>query len=616
MGSGEFTRASSARATHSTLLTLDRLRRLLIGDLGTATALPPAEPTLKTPKLHADTERFAQELDVPSLPAELAVSSDFHPTVPAALDALREMKQVDQIIQRMQNRQTYDARRDAGRAAGAAPAGAQRFALAHASSGTLVQALGVEVVALMIDNIAADDRLVPSVQRLVRSMEPALMQLAVLDPRFFSEKEHPARRLLHEFVQRGLAFESEATTGLAKFIEVTKPPLAKLSRAAIDGAEPFERALSELQKAWAKVIDTVLEPSAMLALQNAEQRHILAEEISEKIAVHPDMAFVPEAVAGFLCGPWSQVIAQACLSGLALESKAQRYQNLVPALLWTANPQSATLNLSRLARTIPPLLATLREGLETIQYPTLKTSEFFDTLMKLHEIAFKNKQVNQASLSPVPFAPAGALLTGPEISSTAPLQAEVWVAPSEAGASNFLAFPENAPDIFLPHTTNTNTNTNANNNHGQNSLAALDQGDISRHAASAEGTTPVRVINAPQVAADVDTTTLVEHPPTTGEPQEPVDGVLSLGELQLGTWVEILTGGRWVRSRLAWVSSHATMYMFTSVGGQSNSMTRRSWLRMMQTGQARSLAEKGLLDRALDGVAQTALRNSINSESS
>ena len=54
----------------------------------------------------------------------------------------------------------------------------------------------MEVMALMLDNIERDDRLLWPVQQLVKSLEPALLKLALADPRFFSDKDHPARRLL------------------------------------------------------------------------------------------------------------------------------------------------------------------------------------------------------------------------------------------------------------------------------------------------------------------------------------------------------------------------------------------------------------------------------------
>ena len=48
----------------------------------------------------------------------------------------------------------------------------------------------------MLEQLASDDRLLPSVRAAIAQLRPALLRLAVADPRFFSDKQHPARALL------------------------------------------------------------------------------------------------------------------------------------------------------------------------------------------------------------------------------------------------------------------------------------------------------------------------------------------------------------------------------------------------------------------------------------
>jgi hypothetical protein len=117
---------------------------------------------------------------------------------------------------------------------------------------------------------------------------------------------------------------------------------------------------------------------AVQALQKAEQRNLLAEKIAREIDSHPDAAQVPEVVIAFLCGPWAQVVAQARLQGGAGSSAADKYQALISAMLWSAHPELARSNVTKLTRLVPLLISTLREGLESIRYPATKTSVFLD----------------------------------------------------------------------------------------------------------------------------------------------------------------------------------------------------------------------------------------------
>ena len=186
------------------LLTLDRLRRLLLGEFNDAAA--PAEtraPANDSKESFAD--RFAREFEDPAqgLPHIDPPATDFAMTVPAAFEALQEMNQVGQMMERLGT-----PRPPAAPGADGHSAAAQR-----AQVQGLGQALSMEVVALMVDNIARDTRLLWPVQQFIRALEPALMQLALSDPRFFSHKEHAARRLLQDITDRSQAFNSPEAPG-------------------------------------------------------------------------------------------------------------------------------------------------------------------------------------------------------------------------------------------------------------------------------------------------------------------------------------------------------------------------------------------------------------------
>ncbi len=102
----------------------------------------------------------------------------FQATVPAAFEAARDMKQLAQVAQRLEARPGTAAAADDDH-----PLRAQLRRDAHG----LDQALALEVVALMVDNIRQDPRLLAPVQDLMARLEPALLRAgagrpAVLQP--------------------------------------------------------------------------------------------------------------------------------------------------------------------------------------------------------------------------------------------------------------------------------------------------------------------------------------------------------------------------------------------------------------------------------------------------
>ena len=536
---------SSGAGKDHTLLTLDKLRRLLAGELDEPESLSAKEQFA---------ERFSQEFESSGDTFE-AAETDFDATVPAALEALTEMKQVDAVVQRLQQRRSTAT---LPVIEGDTSIEAIRANLRSHARG-VGQALSLEVITMMVDNIAQDERLLVPVQKLIRRLEPALLQLALVDPRLFTNKQHPARLLVQEFAHHSLAYLSVHAYGFEEFLRALEEAVAPLINVRIESAEPFELVLGGLQNAWRRA-DLASERSraaAMLALENAEQRNLLAEKIAEEIVGHPDAVQVPEFVTEFLCGPWAQVVAQARMTGPSGVAAADKYQALISAMLWSAHPELARTNTSKLTRLVPLLLTTLREGLETIHFPVTKTSAFLEALMGLHQSAFRAARKPQAGEAKARVASIEALRHKLlEVGNP-------WVAPEEALASNFMALPD-AP--------------------GQPELPPIEH-TLSQTAGASDA----------HLAAD------------------PVDVVL-VSSLPLGTWVELRMGGQWTRTQLSWASPHGTLFLFTGVAGATQSMTRRSCDKLVAAGNLRVISGRPVVDGALNAVAQAAMRNSVNTQ--
>ncbi len=421
----------TAPATADPLLTLGRLRRLLLGELD-----EPAAPEQAPAAPETFAERFSREFEHPApLPHIDPPATDFAMTVPAAFEALQEMNQVGQMMERLGSQRAQ--------AAGTADTGGTPATPPRQHTGGLAQALSTEVVALMVDNIARDTRLLWPVQQFVRALEPALMQLALTDTRFFSHKEHAARRLLQDITDRSLAFDSTEAPGFQSFMRSLMNIAGPLSTATVEGPEDFEQVLQQLHAKWAQKEQVRKQERlrAIEALEHAERRHLLAAQISREIWLLPDIGKVPDAVSRFLLGPWAQVMAEARLADTTHSTDPGRYHELVEALIWSTQPELTRKNTGQLARLLPKLLAKLREGLASIDYPADRTEAVFELLMQLHQQAFK----------PGPRAAAPAPRAEPPAQpQTAPLgDDDPWVAPSEAKESGFMESSQ-APESESP----------------------------------------------------------------------------------------------------------------------------------------------------------------------
>ena len=433
--SGRAERAVWTPEYRQTVLTLDKLRQLMSGHLD-----GPPDNVPDSPK-EAFAQQFAREFEGGKASAGSPApgpETAFQTTVPAALDALQEMQQVDTVVLRMQQRPAPPK----GRATDTRPPGAVVREELTRSAKSMSQVLSLEVVSLMAENLVKDTRLLPQVRKIIERLEPALLRLVIVDPRFFIDKAHPARLLLNEISQRGLAFGSETDPDFEAFLLSLQRHVSPLAVLNIEGAQPFEAALKQLQQEWdnPEVQDTVSSQiqSAAAVLGYAEERNLLATQMASQLMKMSGMSRVPADVMDFLCGPWSHVMAEAQLKAVPGTDDPGAYKALVADLLWSAQPDRTRKDVGRLTKLVPRLLSGLREGLGLIGYPSTKTSVFFDVLMKQHHQAFRPAGQEEAA------APEGldASLVGSQ---------DHWVAPAEAKASGFMDFAdEDVAEVTQP----------------------------------------------------------------------------------------------------------------------------------------------------------------------
>ena len=543
----------------------------------------------------------------------------FENTIPAALETLEEMHQVEDAMQRLARRggttgapavQPHrGVEPEPGGDEGSDPSELARLAtpelyarLRHESR-SVGQVLGLEVVALMIENIVNDLRLLGPVREIVAMLESPLLRLVMLDQRFFSDKEHPARRLLDTIAARSAGYDSPDNPAFVAFCQPLRQAVQELVHVPIESTEPFALTLDLLVPIWNDLQQRERDQhaEAVKTLMHAEQRNIEAGAVGAHLRARPDAGDVPESVLAFASGPWAQVIAQVrVLAKLAeddapaavprLKKQANDYAALVGDLYWSVCPAKIGTETDRLLRLIPGLLNNLRAGLKTIEYPAKEANEFFDKLMTLHQRSLqKNAPSAQRSgwgeLPPVSPARAERAETPADIAST-----NLWLAPAEAQSSGYLE--DVGIDFSAVQEPPTQVMAYDESVHAGSQLAGFD-------AVDDHGTLSTPDLNA------------VESGGMVAMAMEPS---MDASVLHQGDWVNMLRGGSASRAELIWVSPEQTMYMFTTTTGRNQSMSRGTLDRLIKQGHVQLLVPANVMDNALNAVTQTAMRNSMDAD--
>jgi hypothetical protein len=478
-----------------TMLTLGRLRQLLAGDLNEQAAGGP----------------------------------NYLQTVPASMTALEDMDLIEPLMKRLRNRPAQSTDQ---------PPVAEMPVVTGQKLGRL---LGQEVVRLMLENLTHDVRLLPAIRQQIGLLEPSLVRLSQAEPRFFSDRHHPARQLLENMTQRSLGFLSHHDEGFADFLKSVKGAVKSLEKVAAD-EEKYTRLLKRLKRRWADDDARKIQrrAEAARALMHAEQRQSLAERLSADFQQRMHEKAVPEFVQRFLAGPWSQAVAEAQLTDS--NNSDQPLESVTDDLIWSVQPVLIRRDADRLARLVPRMLMQMRDGLQRIDYPAEHIGQFFDALVNLHQKAFDTPTLEP--VAPSDQGPAGTMASE-----------GAWEDQAESEAS------AGSDETFW-----------------MAGKAAEDAGFF---------------------AGDTD------------DAKESSTAVLSSWESDLttGAWVNLRTQGEWVRAQLTWTSPRGGLFMFISASGMAHSMTRRTMDRLLSAGALQIVSKGGVVDGALDAVAQQAMRN-------
>ncbi len=384
-----------------TLLTLDKLRRLLSGELDPS----PLNGNIK----------------------------DFTHTVPASFVALEDMKLMEPMMKRLAERASQTS--TSGSATKKPSDSDALVRREKTKSKKLGRELGEEVVRMMLENLTQDHRLLAGVRKNLKLMEPVLIALSQTDPRFFSERQHPARQFMDKITSRSLAFSSEDQPGFAYFQKTLENSVSLLTNGAGDAAT-FSRVVRKLEEGWAK--DEQLQrqraEEAARGLLHAEQRNLLAQKLSVDFAERLKNKKVPEIVSVFLQGPWAQVVAESQLSCADGAADTDGYLGLVDDLIWSVQLRLARRNRARLVDIVPGMLVKMRQGLGLISYPEERIPLFFDALITFHEQAFEG-----ARPAPAPGATDQSVVADISAVDSVGLPVdEFWMAEDEAADSGYM----------------------------------------------------------------------------------------------------------------------------------------------------------------------------------
>lgn len=252
---------------------------------------------------------------------------------------------------------------------------------------SLAQHETIRLVGMLFDYILGERSLAQPVKDLLLRMQVPVAKVALLDPKFFSDKQHIARRLLNDIAVQAVGWQGGDNPYPAN------EPLAECINRIIDtvvnefdqDVDVFANAFSELSS----FIEKEKRRSAVLEkrMVDAEDGKARAEQARRKVAFEVDARLggdvLPAAVLEFSRGPWSNVLFVTGLKYGFESTQWVAHLHLLSELVWSVKDKATAQERQALIIKGPKILQSLRGGLDEVSYNPFEVSEL---LLAIEEI--------------------------------------------------------------------------------------------------------------------------------------------------------------------------------------------------------------------------------------
>jgi hypothetical protein len=423
----------------------------------------------------------------------------------------------------------------------------------------------LDIVAMVFDYILDDTRIPDAMKALIGRLQIPVLKVAMLDRNFFSQKSHPARRLLDVLADASMGWNETEGHDSGLYQKVDEGVQRILSEFD-DKLDVFTTVLEDIEGFLLQERHRSVELASRSAhlIQQREQVEVANVVARDEVQSHIFDRKLPESIRSFLYGQWHSVLAMIYTQDgdntRAWKSAIQTMNELI----WSLESKKTPDDRNKLVKMLPGLLKKLDQGLQSISASQETRDQFFSSLVKCHAVAVR---------AGIPGA----------TDTDAETEAEVAAAPAEP-------YP---PEVEIPET-------------GSSDFEEVQL---------PETEPPPSPTALEKIAAELDSDNVAEEitigdvgwlSSRTGKDDDEDEIGAMIKQLRRGTWIDVRQNdGTFSRAKLAWISPLKGIYLFTNrLGQRAMSINADGLAAKFRAGDIHIIDSVPLMDRAVNSLLE------------
>ena len=269
----------------------------------------------------------------------------------------------------------------------------QRKAALKQAATTQVERATIEIVALLFQSILTEERIPAVVRVWFARLQMPVLRVAVSEPDFFATIDHPARRLIDRMGSCVMGFDATARA-VGDVLEKEIKRVVQVVEAYPDtGRRVFQTVLTEFERFLEHYFKNENEASkrGVSLAQQVEQRETMAIQYTIELRKMLNEMPVQEGVREFLFHVWADVLAMTAVKSGPQGDATKAMKRAAADLIWSASAKVSREERAEVIRRLPPLLKSLRDGMEQAGVQPEKQDEHIQRLNDSLAAAFTAK---------------------------------------------------------------------------------------------------------------------------------------------------------------------------------------------------------------------------------
>ncbi len=221
----------------------------------------------------------------------------------------------------------------------------------------------IEVVALMFQSILAEDRIPPAVRVWFARLQVPVLRVALAEPEFFSNLNHPARQLIDRMGACVMGFDATSINGSALEAEIRRV-VQVIEQYPETGRRVFQLVYDEFEKFLSKFLTEKQATSRLVTVaQQVEQKETLAIQYTIELRTMLRDMPVRDEIREFLFKTWAEVLALSAVRDGPQHADTIALKRTAADLVWAASAKPNRSDRAQVIQNLPGLLQRLRQGL-------------------------------------------------------------------------------------------------------------------------------------------------------------------------------------------------------------------------------------------------------------